>query len=345
MTLAADAVNPGRFLSLWPALLLVACGDSRLPQLELAGEAMGTTFKVVLVEPPGTAVVESLEAEIVAALQAVDQVASTWRPDSELSAFNSDPSTDWITISATFCKVLERALEVSRTTDGAFDVTVGPLVNLWGFGPDGIVTEPPADDEIAAARENAGFEKLATDCKVPAARKSKSSLYVDLSGWAKGYAVDQLAGLLDESDLENYLVEIGGELRVSGHNSEGLKWSIAIEAPSTSKRVPHAILRVTDTAVATSGDYRNFFSHDGKNYSHTIDVRTGHPVAHDLAAVTVINPSTAYADAMATALLVLGPDAGPALARKLGIAGYFLVRNRAGIQEITTPDFDQLSAQ
>jgi thiamine biosynthesis lipoprotein len=345
MTLAADAVNPGRFLSLLSALLLVACGDSRLPQLELAGEAMGTTFKVVLVEPPVTAAVERLEAEIVAALQAVDQLASTWRSDSELSVFNSNPSTDWISVSATFCSVLERALDVSRSTDGAFDVTVGPLVNLWGFGPDGIVTQPPSDNAIAAARENVGFEKLATDCNMPAARKSTSSLYVDLSGWAKGYAVDQVAGLLDKSDLENYLVEIGGELRVRGHNSEGLKWSIAVEAPSTSKRVPHAILRVTDTAVATSGDYRNFFSHDGNNYSHTIDVRTGQPVAHDLAAVTVINPSTAYADAMATALLVLGPDAGPALARKLGIAGYFLVRNKTGIREITTPDFDQLSAQ
>ena len=162
MTLAADAVNPGRFLSLLPALLLVACGDSRLPQLELAGEAMGTTFKVVLVEPPVTAAVERLEAEIVAALQAVDQLASTWRSDSELSVFNSNPSTDWISVSATFCSVLERALDVSRSTDGAFDVTVGPLVNLWGFGPDGIVTQPPSDNAIAAARENVGFEKLAT---------------------------------------------------------------------------------------------------------------------------------------------------------------------------------------
>jgi thiamine biosynthesis lipoprotein len=167
---------------------------------------------------------------------------------------------------------------------------------------------------------------------------------VDLSGWAKGYAVDQLAALLDTQGIDNYLVEIGGELRVKGMNRDKAKWAIGIEAPSTSARVPHAILHVTDTSVATSGDYRNYFEHDGERFSHTIDARTGRPVAHDLAAVTVVNPSTAYADAMATALLVLGPEDGPQLARELGIAGYFLVRNQTDIREITTPEFDRLSA-
>ncbi len=175
-------------------------------------------------------------------------------------------------------------------------------------------------------------------------RKDVADLYVDLSGWAKGYAVDQLAELLDARGIENYLVEIGGELRVKGQNREGEKWAIGIEAPSTSARVPQAILHVTDTSVATSGDYRNYFEHEGQRFSHTIDARTGRPVSHDLAAVTVVNPSTAYADAMATALLVLGPDDGPELARELDIAGYFLVRNQTEIREITTPGFDRLSA-
>lgn len=332
-------------LVLLPALALSACGDARLPQLELTGSAMGTTFKVVLVEPTEAIATDTLESELVAALQTVDLLASTWRDDSELASFNVDHSIDWIPVSAEFCELLESSLDISKTTDGAFDLTIGPLVNLWGFGPDGQIVEPPSAADIAAAQHRVGFDMLEADCKERLVRKDVPDLYVDLSGWAKGYAVDQLAELLDARGIVNYLVEIGGEVRVKGINSESRKWAIAIEAPSTSKRVPHAVLRVTDTSVATSGDYRNYFTHEDNNYSHTIDARTGRPVTHDLAAVTVFDPSAAYADAMATALLVLGPEAGPALARKLDIAGYFLVRDKTDIHEITTPEFDRLMTQ
>jgi thiamine biosynthesis lipoprotein len=334
-----------RFLLLLSALALAACGESRLPQLELTGNALGTTFNVVLVEPPGALDTEALESDILASLARVDDLASTWRDDSELSAFNTNPSVDWIEVSAEFCDALQRAIAVSRETDGAFDITIGPLVNLWGFGPDGQVQAPPSEEAISAAMQNVGVDKIDTECSDRLIRKASPALYVDLSGWAKGYAVDEVARLLDTNGLENYLVEIGGEVRVAGHNSENRKWAIAVEAPSTSERVPHAVLRVTDTSVATSGDYRNYFAYDGEHYSHTIDTRTGRPVTHNLAAVTVVNPSAAYADAMATALLVLGPEDGPSLATKLEIAGYFLVRNRTGIREITTPVFDQLSAK
>ena len=333
------------FLALLPVLALCACGDSRLPQLELSGQAMGTTFKVLLVEPPETLATDALESELVAALQAVDLLASTWRDDSELTVFNNDLSIDWIPVSAEFCDLLDSSLEISRITGGAFDLTIGPLVNLWGFGPEGAIEEPPSVADIAAAQHRVGVDMLEADCAERLVRKDVADLYVDLSGWAKGHAVDQLAEMLDARGISNYMVEIGGELRVKGKNSEALDWAIGIEAPSTSERVPHAILRLTDTSVATSGDYRNYFSHDGANYSHTIDARTGRPVTHGLAAVTVVDASAAYADAMATALLVLGPDDGPELARTLGVAGYFLVRNQTGIREITTPAFDKLSAQ
>ena len=332
-----------RLLLLLPALALSACGDGR-SQLELTGQAMGTTFNVVLVEPPEEIATDTLESDLTAELQAVDLLASTWRDDSELTAFNLDLSIDWIPVSKDFCALLESALEVSEATDGAFDLTIGPLINLWGFGPDGQIVEPPSTVDIAAAQQRVGFDLLEADCDERLVRKDVPDLYVDLSGWAKGYAVDQLAELLDARGIENYLVEIGGELRVKGQNRDGDKWAIGIEAPSTSARVPHAILHVTDTSVATSGDYRNYFEHDGKRFSHTVDARTGYPVTHDLAAVTVVNASAAYADAMATALLVLGPDDGPELARELDIAGYFLVRNQTEIREITTPGFDRLSA-
>ncbi len=332
-------------LCLFCVLLLAACGSGRLPQLELTGTALGTTFKVAIVDAPETFDKALLEAQIVASLSTVDDLASTWRDDSELSKLNANPSTDWVLVSPALCEILDRALQVSAVTGGAFDATVGPLVNLWGFGPDGPVTEPPSDDAIAGALVAVGHDKIEADCEANLVRKDVPELYVDLSGWAKGHAVDEIAGLLDDTGLENYLVEIGGEIRVKGHNRERLDWALAVEAPSTSERVPQAVVRVTNSSVATSGDYRNYFEYDGSYYSHTIDARTGRPVTHNLAAVTVITPSAAYADAMATALLVLGPEAGPELARELGIAAYFLVREAAEIREITTTEFDQLETQ
>ena len=327
-----------------PVGLLVACSDGRLPQLELDGSAMGTTFNVSIVEAPKSLDEIALQADIVATLTRIDTLASTWRDDSELSVFNADHSIDWIVVSTEFCDALSSALQISRITNGAFDVTVGPVVNLWGFGPGGQVTEPPASDTLAAAMQSVGFGLIETDCPEGLVRKNDAAMYVDLSGWAKGLAVDELAELLDSYGLENYLVEIGGELRARGHNSESANWAIAIEAPLTSERVPQAIIHVTGTGVATSGDYRNYFEHAGEHYSHAIDPRTGRPVVHNLAAVSVLAASTAYADAMATALLVLGPDEGPALARDIGLAAYFLVRDDSGIREVTTPEFDRIAA-
>lgn len=325
-------------------LLLAACDSKqRLPEYELSGSALGTTFSVLLVAPADNLSRDELQASIVATLEEIDLLASTWRDDSELTQFNRNPNTDWIDTSLEFCESIASALEISHLTDGAFDVTVGPLVNLWGFGPGGEVREPPSDSALRAVLADVGYENLQTRCDdVPAVRKQSASLYVDLSGWAKGYAVDQVAALLDEKELKDYLVEIGGELRVSGHNAEGLKWAVAVETPSTTKRVVHSVLRVTDTGVATSGDYRNYFEHDGQHYSHTIDARSGRPVAHALAAVTVVNPSAAFADAMATALLVLGPADGPQRAEELGIAAYFLIRTATNFETVKTGPFDQL---
>ena len=324
-------------------LAFAGCDRSvRLPALELTGSAMGTTFSVTLVAPGDEISKEGLRSRLVETLDGIENVTSTWRSNSDLSRFNADPRSGWIETSFELCDAIERALEVSRTTRGAFDITVGPLVNLWGFGPDGPISEPPAEDALRAVLLRVGYENLRTQCETPAVEKRKDSVYVDLSGWAKGHAVDELAALLDQQGLQNYLVEVGGEVRVRGHNAQRLKWAVGVEAPLTTKRMPHAVLRVTDTSVATSGDYRNFFEHDDRRYSHTIDARTGRPVTHALAAVTVVNASAAYADAMATALLVLGPADGPARAEELGIAACFLIRDESGIEEITTPEYDLL---
>lgn len=324
-------------------LVVAGCNSkSRLPEFELSGSALGTTFSVLLVEPGEEFSSEQLQAGILETLEHVDRLASTWREDSELSRFNANDDSGWIDASAEFCDAIERAVEVSRLTDGAFDITIGPLVNLWGFGPTGDVRQPPTEDTIRAMMAEVGYANLQTRCDVPAVKKLIGSIYVDLSGWAKGYAVDQVATLLERNELNDYLVEIGGEMRVRGHNAEGLKWAVAVETPSTTRRLPHQVLRLTDTGIATSGDYRNYFEHDGELYSHTIDARTGWPVAHSLAAVTVVNPSAAYADAMATALLVLGPTDGPLRAEQLGIAAYFLIRNDTNFETVTTAIFDRL---
>jgi thiamine biosynthesis lipoprotein len=328
------------------ALIVGACEhDSRLPEYELSGNTMGTTFSVKLVAPSASLQRDALQEKIVATLERVENLASTYRDLSELSIFNANRSTDWIASSPEFCEVIETALQVSRSTGGAFDITVGPFVNLWGFGPDGDVRNLPTQEQIDSAAFRVGYERLQTDCSVPAIRKDRDDVYVDLSGWAKGYAVDRVAELLNDNALADYLVEIGGEMRLRGHNADSLDWAVAIEAPVGSMRAAQTILRLTDRGVATSGDYRNYFEHEGTRYSHTIDARSGRPVSHALAAVTVIDPSAAFADGMATALLVLGPEAGPALAEKLGVAGYFLVRGHAGVEELTTSLFDAMKIQ
>jgi len=303
---------------------------------------MGTTYSVKLVAPGEYLNKDDLQSRIAETLAAVDKLTSTWRDDSDLSKFNVNPSTDWIDVSSEFCNAIESALAVSRATGGAFDITVGPLVNLWGFGPDGERQEPPDTAALNAVMADVGYEGVEARCDQPAVRKRSSTMYIDLSGWAKGYGVDRLAAVLDDHALKDYLVEIGGELRMRGQNAEGRNWAIAVEMPSTMTRRSQSVLRLTDTSVATSGDYRNYFEHDGRHYSHTIDARTGRPVTHDLAAVTVISDTAAFADAMATALLVLGPEAGLALAEDLGVAGYFLVRNKTGIRELSTSSFDLL---
>ncbi len=328
------------------AFIVGACElDSRLPEYELSGNTMGTTFSVKLVAPSAPLQRDVLQEQIVATLERVENLASTYRDLSELSIFNANRSTDWIASSPEFCEVIETALKVSRSTGGAFDITVGPFVNLWGFGPDGDVRHPPTQEQIDSAASRVGYERLQTDCTVPAIRKDRDDVYVDLSGWAKGYAVDRIAELLNDNELADYLVEIGGEMRLRGHNADNLDWAVAIEAPVDSMRAAQTILRLTDQGVATSGDYRNYFEHEGTRYSHTIDARSGRPVSHALAAVTVIDQSAAFADGMATALLVLGPEAGPALAEKLGVAGYFLVRGHTGVEELTTSLFDAMKIQ
>lgn len=321
------------------AALLAACSPERLPILELSGATMGTSFSIKMPALPPDVSGDTLQTEIDSLLGKIDMQMSTYRVDSEISRFNVSDSTDWQPVSAQFCLAAEESLTISRRTNGAFDITVGPLVNLWGFGPDGSIRQPPSQDDIGAAMARTGYAHLQTDCSVPAMRKGIASLYLDMSAYTPGYAVDRIADLLDELHTQDYLVEIGGEMRLRGHNAENREWSVAIEEPLADERRPHAVFHLTDQAVATSGDYRNFFEYGGRTYSHTIDTRAGRPVSHNLASVTVVARTAAFADAMATALMVLGPDDGMGLAIRENIAALFLLRTSEGIEERMTPAF------
>lgn len=328
-------------------LFLAACErqSALTPQHELIGQTMGTSFSIKVVTD-----VEldksALEREVTDLLSRINSNLSTWLPDSALSLLNASTSTEWTDVTAELCDVIEAALMLSERTGGAFDITVGPLVNLWGFGPKTPELETvPTEASIALTKQRVGYQKLQTDCATPAVRKSRPDVYIDLSAFAKGYAVDQLAELLDGRGIENYLVEVGGEVRLRGQNANDENWAIAIEKPADFARTVQTIVHLTDQAMATSGDYRNFFEIDEQRYSHTIDSRTGRPVAHNAAAVTVIATSAASADGLATALLVLGPEEGFEFAERENIAAYFLLRHGADIEELASTAFMGLPGQ
>lgn len=307
------------------ALLLSGCSDDRVP-IRLAGASMGTTWHVTYMPERGTPVAESVHNEVQAQLDAIDIALSTYREDSELSRFNAAPTGEWVALSDLFSTVLDVAMQVGESSGGAFDVTVGPLVNLWGFGPGQPVDTPPEAAAIATILTRVGQSGLAFDDAGKRLRKDKP-VELDFSSLAKGFAVDRVAQALAALDIAHFLVEVGGEMKVSGESPRGDAWRIAIEEPDSTTRSVAAAIELEDTAVATSGDYRNYFEVDGVRYSHSIDARTGYPVAHDLVSVTVLHRSAMWADAWATALLVLGSEQAQVLAKSRGLAVYFIRRD------------------
>lgn len=316
-------------------LLLTACGGPE--QIVLSGPTMGTGYRITLRPLPEGYTAESLQAAIDERLVAINRVMSTYDPDSELSQLNRNPDGDWITVSEELYTVLAEAQRISELSDGAFDATVGPLVNLWGFGPEFGSDEIPDDAAIAAAREQVGYRMLELRTGRPAVRKARPDLYIDLSAIAKGYGVDEIAGLLESAGVNHYLVDIGGELRARGVNEQDDPWRIGIEKPEPGERTVREIIGLRDTGMATSGDYRNFFELDGRRYAHVIDPATGWPIRHRLASVTVLHSRCMNADGLATALLAMGPERGFALAEHTQLAALFIVITDEGFESRPTP--------
>ncbi len=309
--------------------------------LAFSGPVMGTHFQVTIVDPPpGDAAVE-LRRAVETRLNALDGLLSTYQPSSEVSLLNHSTSVQWVDVSEETAEVVAEAIQASLITDGAFDVTCGPLVNLWGFGPERPAEDDvPTDEQIALAKASVGFEHLDFQLNPPAVRKAKPELYVDLSGVAKGYAVDQIAVLLRGAGMRSFLIDIGGDVRAQGTSPKGRPWRIGIESPVPNARGVQRIVELGDMALATSGDYRNYFAQGEVKYSHVIDPRTGRPIQHRLASVSVLDPSCARADALATGLLVLGPEAGYRLAVEFDIPVFMIIRTDAGFVERSTPGFE-----
>ncbi len=319
----------------------LASPPAREELLTFSGPTMGTAYRVQVIpdrQSTDTAYAARLSAAIEETLESVNQNMSTYSPDSELSRFNASDGEERFTISEDTAAVFACALEVAEASGGAFDITVGPLVNAWGFGPNGR-HQPPTDEELTALRSHVGYQKLHLDVEASTIQTIDAALYCDLSALAKGFAVDQIAEALDELGTGRYLVEVGGEVRARGMNQRGEAWSLGIEKPVDIGRELQRTVRLHDVSLATSGDYRNFYEQDGLRLSHTIDPRTGRPVAHRLASVSVIHPSCMYADAYATTLMVLGPDDGLAWAEDHGLAALFLVRAGDGFEERATSRF------
>ncbi|MBI3727134.1 MAG: FAD:protein FMN transferase [Burkholderiales bacterium] len=299
----------------------------------LSGKSMGTSWTVQLLLLPHHDMQE-LQAGIEAELNQVVMQMSTWDAASHLCEFNHAPSHSWQSLPAEFFKLVDYSLYLSQQTAGAYDITAGKLVDLWGFGPSGKRDSAPTETEIHTALQAGNWKSLELD-HVNQRLRQTGSIALDLSSIAKGFALDQIALYLDTQKITSYLIELGGELRGLGMKKDQSPWWVRIESPANNheKLDKEYLVALHGMSIATSGDYRQYFEQDGRRYAHTIDPRTGYPVVNDLASVTVLHPECMVADAMATALTVLGCAAGLEHADQHQIAALFLQRTATGFEE------------
>ncbi len=303
------------------------------------GETMGTSYSVKIYDPPDS-LSNDWQILLDKELRQITDQMSTYIDSSEISRFNASESLEWFTVSEGFAQVVTKAAEISELSGGAFDITVMPLVKAWSFGPAKKRQRPPAEDEIEAARKLVGYTNIEARLDPPSLRKRLPGVTIDLNAIAPGYGVDRLVAILEAMGAKNLFVEIGGEVRVTGDKS-GQPWTVGIQQPDVEGEVVAVAYPLRDRSIATSGDYRSFFEFEGKRYSHTIDPATGRPVTHALASVTVLADDCMTADAIATALSVLGDKQGFEFAQRLNLDALLMVRRTDGaIQTTATGAFE-----
>lgn len=324
-------------------LSLSGCFGKSAKSFEISGETMGTSYQITVVAPPKDVDQSDISTKVTLELERLNDILSTYDPESQLSKFNEQKTTDWIPMDSDTLDLVEIARRISKETSGAYDVTMGSVSRLWGFGPGGgerKIDDIPDMDEIMLHLNNIGYQLLQIRTGQQTLRKLSPDLRVDLSSLGKGFAVDKLGQLLEAAGISRYLVEIGGEIRTRGMAADGERWKIGIELPVAGQSDAPSGVTLEDGHVATSGDYRNYKEVDGRRYSHLLDGRTGFPISHNLASVTLLHGSTTLADAWATVFMVLGFDDAFAIASDKGLAASFTVREGDGFVVRTTPAFD-----
>jgi FAD:protein FMN transferase len=355
------------------AVFLASCASTGVAR-ELQGEGLGSTWKVTLADR-GSLDPQSLQHGIQQQIDTVTHQLSRWDSTSTLSTLNTAPDDAWHTLPSELFSALSYALALAADTRGAYDPTVAPLVDVWGFGTHGRRYSPPSADAIRSAQTRVGWSKITLDTAQKRVHRP-AGVQIDLSSMTHGLAADRVAAYLRSNGVTRYLVDVGSELRAQGNAPEGHPWQVAIERPpseyspdlasadaapsvssagaaastahaaaSTSEGAPNSsampmhVVALRDAGIATSGNYRYFFDYNGHRYSHRIDPRTGAPISNSLASVTVIAPECMHADALATALTVLGPDDGLEYAQRHSIAALFILRTEQGLEERMTPEF------
>jgi len=300
--------------------------DQKTTISEISGPIMGTSYHIKVVLTPNQHSLDNLSEGVSETLKRVDHLMSTYKSDSEISRFNRLQPNKWFEVSKETYEVISLGQLISKKSKGYYDMTVGPLVNSWGFGPSGKPVKIPDEGQLQNLLNRVGFTHLKLDKNTLSIMKD-ADVYLDLSSIAKGYAVDAVANYLDENSVESYLVEVGGEIRAQGKKPNGKVWRLAIESPMVGQRSIHKIIDLTNAGLATSGDYRNYYEEAGVRYSHTINPFTGKPVQHKLTSVSVIRPTSAEADAMATMFMVMGTERGYKFAVEHKVAAYFIYRS------------------
>ena len=323
-------------------LILAACKPGA-SVLEFSGATMGTTYLVKVIDRDSLLRRDRLAAAIEGALADVSAEMSNWAPDSEVSVFNAAMTTGPVAASPGLVEVVSAAEEVRRASGGSFDIALGPLIELWGFGASGPAGRAPADASVAAAleRRGRGAPVVASGGTL---RKARPETAVFLSAIGKGHGVDRVARAIAALGAQDFMVEVGGDLVTSGRNEDGEPWRIGIETPDPLARNLQKVVGISGLGLATSGDYRNYFEADGRRYSHILDARTGRPVTHRTASATVLAENAMLADAWATAMLVMGRDRGLETAEARGLPVLFIDRAGTGFEATPSARFAEFLA-
>ena len=309
------------------AVCLAACKPGSAV-LELTGSTMGTTYNIVAVDHDGSVNQAELQSQIDSALGKINALMSNWDAGSEVSRFNHHAGTAPMTVSQELAQVVAAAEDVHSKTDGYFDITLGPVIETWGFGAPAGALATPDDTQLANAMAPVGQDKLSVS--QTSLQKTNPATQMYLSSIGKGYGVDYVANVVSQAGLRDFMVEIGGDLYVSGSNADGMSWKIGVESPDPLSAAVVQVAKASDMGMATSGDYRNYFEEDGTRFSHIIDPKTGRPVTHNTTSVTVLAENAMLADAWATGLLAMGAERGIALSNDLGISALFIERGADG---------------